>query len=194
MTYLQILLCTQIAHSMKILLRIFVWIDYIFSAKEDRFFISSNHFRLPSCREYRTRSSTDHVGIVTAAAPNAGVVQDQQAAQNEMNERVQRILNVFEVSQHETLVLGAFGCGVFRNDPVQVATIFRQHSQSNQFKNSFKRIIFAILDPKMCDSFQKVFSRTIEFNPTTSTNNPSQHVNKLGKQNIKIILMTNKIK
>jgi uncharacterized protein (TIGR02452 family) len=131
---------------------------------------------------------------VTAAAPNAGVVQDQQAAQNEMNERVQRILNVFEVSQHETLVLGAFGCGVFRNDPVQVATIFRQHSQSNQFKNSFKRIIFAILDPKMCDSFQKVFSRTIEFNPTTSTNNPSQHVNKLGKQNIKIILMTNKIK
>lgn len=111
---------------------------------------------------------------MTSAAPNAGVARDEQASQNEMNERVQRVLSVFEIHQHKTLVLGAFGCGVFRNDPAQVATIFRQHLQSDQFKNSFKRIIFAISDPRMCDIFQKVFSGTLQYNLTISTNNPSR--------------------
>lgn len=113
-----------------------------------------------------------HVGVVTAPAPNAGVARDEQASQNTMDERVQRILSVFEVHQHETLVLGAFGCGVFRNDPTQVAIIFRQHLQSERFKYSFKRIIFAILDPEMCDIFQKVFSDTIQYNPTKGSNQP----------------------
>jgi len=115
---------------------------------------------------------------VTAAAPNAGVAQDEQAAQTEMNERVRRVLSVFAVNQHDTLVLGAFGCGVFRNDPVYVAATFRKHLQSEQFQNSFKRIIFAILDPDMCDTFEKVFSRTIAFMPTTATNSTHQRGNK----------------
>ncbi|CAF1479243.1 unnamed protein product [Adineta steineri] len=89
-------------------------------------------------------SSSYHVGIVTVAAPNASIVQDSEAIRYAMKERIKRLLYVFEINQHDTLVLGAFGCGVFKNNPLEVAFIFRQHLESSEFKNSFKRIIFAI--------------------------------------------------
>jgi hypothetical protein len=57
------------------------------------------------------------------------------------------------VNKYDTLVLGAFGCGVFKNNSLDVAIIFRQHLESKEFKNSFKRIVFAILNAEMCQVF-----------------------------------------
>ena len=99
-----------------------------------------------------------HVGMVTTAAPNASIVQDKEAVRNTMTERIKHLLDVFVVNGHDTLVLGASGCGVFRNDPLEVANMFRHHLLSDHFRNSFKRIIFAISNPSMCQIFKKVFS------------------------------------
>ncbi|CAF1474945.1 unnamed protein product [Adineta steineri] len=77
-------------------------------------------------------SSPYHVGIVTVAAPNASIIQDSEAIRYAMKERIKRLLYVFEINQHDTLVLGAFGCGVFKNNPLEVALIFRQHLESNE--------------------------------------------------------------
>ncbi|CAF1370161.1 unnamed protein product [Rotaria sordida] len=103
-------------------------------------------------------SSPYHVSIVTVPAPNAGVMRDAEEIQDAMKERVKRLLYVFEANKHDTLVLGAFGCGVFKNNPLDVAIIFRKHLQSAKFKNSFKRIIFAVLNAKMCHVFKQVFA------------------------------------
>ena len=75
-----------------------------------------------------------------------------------MRERIERILTAFELNRDENLVLGAFGCGVFRNNPIEVANTFKQLLQSNRFEHSFKRIIFAITNPQMCHVFEQVFN------------------------------------
>jgi hypothetical protein len=90
-------------------------------------------------------------------------MKDPEATRNAMTERVRRLLHVFKANGHDSLVLGAFGCGVFKNNPFDVAVIFRQHLQSNAYKNSFKRIVFAVLNANMCRVFEQVFAAT-DFN------------------------------
>ncbi|MHB1909830.1 MAG: TIGR02452 family protein [Nitrososphaerales archaeon] len=75
------------------------------------------------------------VSILTCPAVNAKHVRDNFARKhglrqtnerigNVMQQRMERILQAFAHHGCETLVLGAFGCGVFKNDPEQVAYIF----------------------------------------------------------------------
>ena len=98
-----------------------------------------------------------HVGIITCPAPNAGVINDRIDSRNIMSERIKRVLYVFKAHKHDTLLLGAFGCGVFKNNPYDVALIFREQLESNLYRNSFRRIVFAITDPAMYRIFKQVF-------------------------------------
>jgi hypothetical protein len=43
-------------------------------------------------------------------------------------------------------VLGAFGCGAFRNPTPSVAGLFRDILQEPEFASAFDEIVFAILD------------------------------------------------
>ena len=53
------------------------------------------------------------------------------------------MLEVAAAHGHRTIVLGAWGCGVFRNDPVMVADAF---AQTLRAVNKFDHVVFAILD------------------------------------------------
>lgn len=102
--------------------------------------------------------------IVTSPAPNAGIVRKRHQDANRlvketMTERIRRILYIFRANGDDALVLGAFGCGVFRNDPLEVALIFKAEIERT-FQYYFRRIIFAILDPQMAHIFQQVFAGT----------------------------------
>ena len=46
----------------------------------------------------------------------------------------------------DILVLGAWGCGVFQNDPQTVAGIHTHLGPGGPFRNRFKLILFSILD------------------------------------------------
>ena len=46
---------------------------------------------------------------------------------------------------HTRLVLGAWGCGVFRNDGQEIAELFEQALREN-FRGAFAEVVFAILD------------------------------------------------
>jgi uncharacterized protein (TIGR02452 family) len=91
------------------------------------------------------------VAFVTAAAPNAGALgrgHPRAALLPEvLSARAAKVLAVFWASGLRRLVLGAWGCGVFRNPPASVAAAFAEHlGPSGLFHSSFERVIFAVLD------------------------------------------------
>ncbi|MFF3463603.1 TIGR02452 family protein [Streptomyces sp. NPDC002619] len=91
-------------------------------------------------------------GFLTAAAPNAGVV--LRTAPDRAPElpgalavRAQRVLETAAAHGYRRLVLGAWGCGVFRNDPAQVAGAFRTLlGPGGRFARSFEHVVFGVLD------------------------------------------------
>ena len=91
------------------------------------------------------------VAFVTAAAPNAGALgrEHPRAAllPEVLSARAAKVLAVFWASGLRRLVLGAWGCGVFRNPPASVAAAFAEHlGPSGLFHSSFDHVIFAVLD------------------------------------------------
>jgi len=65
-----------------------------------------------------------------------------------MEKRMRYILNVFADKGDRTIILGAFGCGVFKNDANDVASIFYKLLKDEHLDNNFERIVFAVYDPK----------------------------------------------
>jgi uncharacterized protein (TIGR02452 family) len=90
-------------------------------------------------------------GFLTAAAPNAGVVLSrapERAAElpSALAARAERVLETAAVCGYRRLVLGAWGCGVFRNDPAHVAGAFRELLVKGRFEGYFEQVVFAVLD------------------------------------------------
>ncbi|WP_339168754.1 TIGR02452 family protein [Paenibacillus sp. FSL R5-0341] len=89
--------------------------------------------------------------FITAPAVNAGVVKERGEAddlqiESVMKERIRYILDVAATNGHRTIVLGAYGCGVFRNEPAVVAKYFHDVLVGEGFKDSFERVVFAVYD------------------------------------------------
>lgn len=62
--------------------------------------------------------------------------------------------------RYRRLVLGAWGCGVFRNDPAQVAGAFRTLlGPGGRFAGAFERVAFGILDRTPGATVRAAFER-----------------------------------
>jgi uncharacterized protein (TIGR02452 family) len=89
--------------------------------------------------------------VITAPAPNAGQVlrRDPNALPNiekALRQRAGYILAVAQDNGHRSLLLGAWGCGVFCNDASMVADAFGQWLESPRFHGCFDRVVFGIYD------------------------------------------------
>ena len=60
--------------------------------------------------------------------------------------KIRTILRMGLVHGHDSLMLGALGCGAFRNPPRHVARLFHEVMDEPEFKDKYRRIVFAILD------------------------------------------------
>lgn len=63
----------------------------------------------------------------------------------EMN-RIRTILRIAIENGHDSLILGAFGCGVYECKPAEVVKLFYLAFNEKEFKNKFKKVTFAILE------------------------------------------------
>jgi uncharacterized protein (TIGR02452 family) len=89
--------------------------------------------------------------VITSPAPNAG--EELRRRKNAgpkihetLVERARHILAVAAAEGQRRLVLGAWGCGVFRNDPAHVAGAFHRWLHDPAFAGAFDHVVFAILD------------------------------------------------
>lgn len=89
-------------------------------------------------------------GIITAPAPNAGeflqrLPGDHRTLENAFRRRTELVLALAADRGAQSVVLGAWGCGVFKNDPSMVADIFKKLLQ-NRFAKVFTYVRFSVLD------------------------------------------------
>ena len=87
------------------------------------------------------------VAFISAAACDARDVAplDQPKIAGAMSARIVKVLAAAQANGHDALVLGAWGCGNFANDPSLIAELFRQ-ALAGPFKGAFRRVTFAIVD------------------------------------------------
>lgn len=60
--------------------------------------------------------------------------------------KIRTILRIALDNNHTKLVLGALGCGAFKNPPSHVAKLFKEVLEESEFTGAFEEICFAILD------------------------------------------------
>ncbi|MEM1000346.1 MAG: TIGR02452 family protein [Bacteroidota bacterium] len=90
------------------------------------------------------------VSIITAPAVNVGALPAKKRTNKAMirevmHERTEAVLAVALTNGHARIVLGAWGCGVFRNDPRDMAGYFRHFlAPGGKYERAFDEVIFAI--------------------------------------------------
>lgn len=127
--------------------------------------------------DYKTLQESDYfrVDVITCAAPNLREVpansfnRDEgkpiQLSDEELYKvhykRAIKIMEVACANNVEVLILGAFGCGAFRNNPNVVAKAYKDAVE--HFRHAFKEIEFAVYcppkDPTNYNEFRAAFNQ-----------------------------------
>jgi len=107
------------------------------------------------------------VSFLTAAAPNRSAIARSQPQHLPdlpavLARRASRVLAVAAAHGHRRLVLGAWGCGVFGNDPATVATAFAGALRRSPW---FDEVVFAVLDRQPATPTHAAFTRVLRPTP-----------------------------
>lgn len=101
--------------------------------------------------------------FITCAAPNAGAVRANQPADaphipGVLRRRAELVLALAAHHGLRCLVLGAWGCGVFRNDPAEVAGVFGELlSGPAGWSRHFDRVVFSVFDASAAQPTYRAF-------------------------------------
>jgi uncharacterized protein (TIGR02452 family) len=88
--------------------------------------------------------------FITCPAVNAKVVLKRDPSRRPeireaMRRRIAKVLAIALAHRHDTLVLGAWGCGAFGNVSEEVAGLFHEALRGS-YRGAFARVVFAITD------------------------------------------------
>jgi uncharacterized protein (TIGR02452 family) len=101
--------------------------------------------------------------FLTCAAPNARALAEREPAAlarlpETFARRAAGVLAAAATEGCDALVLGAWGCGVFGNDPALVAEVFRALLlDDGEFRGRFAHVSFAILDTTSHQACRRAF-------------------------------------
>ena len=101
--------------------------------------------------------------IITSAAVNMGVVRKFETKrvseiEDIMKLRIDKLLGLSISKNHRNLILGAWGCGVFQNDPQMIARIFSVLLKE-KYNGVFEKVTFSIYskNKKFIEAFKSEF-------------------------------------
>ena len=125
--------------------------DYNMLPVKDRFYVDVLTCAAPNLREnprnqYNSDASEEKLTLTDEELYNIHV------------KRARNILNVAVKNEDDYLILGAFGCGAFRNNPEIVAKAYKDVLQDYMY--CFKVIDFAIIDGKYSNNYE-IFKRVL---------------------------------
>ena len=117
----------------------------------------------------RSRDEPDELyvaSVITAPAPNAAQALardvDPEAVEASLRRRCGYVLRIAKENGDKNLVLGAWGCGVFGNNPDMVSSVFADWLKTPEFSGAFDRVVFAIMHNEKTrrnfDAFEAAFS------------------------------------
>lgn len=101
-------------------------------------------------------------GVITCAAPNFSAAREYQNVSRDENsealrDRIRFVLDIAQENEVNTLILGAYGCGVFGQSAREVAEIFKEYLLKGSY--DFEQVIFAI--PESRDGNYQAFADVI---------------------------------
>ncbi len=93
---------------------------------------------------FRRGGKQAECGVITCAAPNFSAARGRGVTEKEnesaLRQRVDFVISIAEEQGCDTVILGAWGCGVFGQDPVVAARLFKERLAAT----TIKRAVFAI--------------------------------------------------
>jgi uncharacterized protein (TIGR02452 family) len=123
----------------------------------------------PGCPVFRDDNGVfletlQKANFISCAAPNAGAIASNSPGEVALIPEVflrrsRYVLAVAATQGYRNLVLGAWGCGVFRNDPHMVAETFARLLFAERWAARFARIRFSVLDASPDKSIFNAFGR-----------------------------------
>ena len=108
------------------------------------------YFRESEQKGYALLEKPVCLSFITVAGMNRpdltdyGMIADHHV--EPIKNKIRTIFRIGLVHGHDSLVLGALGCGAFRNPPRHVARLFHEVMDEPEFKDKYRRVIFAIPD------------------------------------------------
>ena len=114
------------------------------------------------------------VNVLTCAAPNlrerpstemnsgdgdAAVHISREELQALHEKRMRRVLEIAWAKENEVVILGAFGCGAFRNPPTVVAQAMKTVVQ--EYRKKFETIEFAVYCSTQYDTNYRIFQQVL---------------------------------
>ena len=111
----------------------------------------------PSVKIFKNRDGTlrttmTDVAIITAPALRMPALVDGSLSEKDANilkHKIRMVLEVALYNKHTNIILGAMGCGAWKNPPGDVARCFQEVLR--EYKKYFQTIIFAILKVSQSD-------------------------------------------
>lgn len=138
---------------------------------QDSFYAKNNSFRCNSMYKNRALYSPSILfqkeqqqfscDVLTCAAPNrSGTDVSTEENASVLDSRIKFVLDIALAHDPDVLILGAFGCGVFGQDPAQVASVFKKYLAAADLPYHFKKVIFAIPDSRNLNFsvFENIFN------------------------------------
>ncbi len=99
--------------------------------------------------------------VLVCAPPNRNFALQNHRSEAEcdmdLSHRVEALMRIAAVNEADTLVLGAFGCGFFGNDPEQVAGLFKMWLDAHP--GQFQTVAFSIAGGPALDAFREAFPK-----------------------------------